>query len=208
MKKIFLLLSVLSLLLLSACSNDVKTIGDYMREEKGAIETLITKEGFEILNSFPDNGLFDKNQFVLLDNGCYLNIVDSGNGNRAVQGETIVLIRCGLTFMSARGDVPFSTVVDYSKEPVKFIYGDIDNAKVNTTDQNNHPEYTILSAGVESALKYISENAVVRMIIPSNYTDNYGYINHIGSAYQDMNLSPMYYEEIMFEFEFDNDNLN
>ena len=184
-----------------SCSKDVKTVGDYMKEEQEAIEALIAKEGFEILNSFPDNGQFGENQFVLLDNGCYLNIVDSGNGNRAVHGETIVLMRSGLTFMSARGDVPFSRIVDYSKEPVKFIYGNIYNATVNT--EENDPEYTILSKGVESALKFINENAVVRMIIPSLYKDNFGIINQTGSKYQNINLTPMYYEEIMFEFESD-----
>jgi hypothetical protein len=173
-----------------------------MQEEKEAIEALFSKESFEVLNSFPDDGHFGNNQFVLLDNGCYLNIVDSGNGNRAVYGETIVLMRCVLTYMSAIHDVPFSTVVDYSKEPVKFIYGDAYKITVNTLDENK-PEYTILSPGVESALKFISENAVVRMIIPSLYKDNDGNINRMGSLYQNLNLSPIYYEEIMFAFESD-----
>ena len=103
--------------------------------------------------------------------------------------------------MSAKGDVPFSRVVDYSKEPVKFIYGNIYNATVNT--EENNPAYIILSEGVESALKYVGENAVVRMIIPSLFKDNIGAIKQTGSQYQSINFTPMYYEEIRFEFESD-----
>jgi hypothetical protein len=176
-----------------SCSKEVKTIGDYRQAEKKAIEALIAKEGFEVLNSFPANGLFGENQFVLLDNGCYLNIVDSGKGNRAIHDETVVLMRCGLTYMSAKDDVPFSTVVDYSEETVKFVYGSPIVGQTN-------PGHTILSAGVESALKFVSENAVVRMIVPCFANDDES-VNIIGSAYQNINFSPMYYEEIMFEFE-------
>ena len=199
----YILIITLGVIFVS-CNKADKTVADIMQKEKEAIEALIAKEGFEIINSFPDNGVFGKNQFLLLDNGCYLNIIDSGNGNRAVHGETIVLMRCGLTFMSASDDdVPFSIVVDYSDEPVKFTYGDAYNATMNA-DKNN-PAYTILSPGIESALKYISESAVLRMIIPSLYDANHDGLNSggTGSAYQYMSLSPMYYEEIMIEFESD-----
>ncbi|MDR0348304.1 MAG: DUF4827 domain-containing protein [Tannerella sp.] len=198
MKPKFVLCIALGILFAS-CNKEEKTVGYYVSKGEEAISTLIKKEGFEILHAFPENNLFAKNQFVLLDNGCYLNIVDSGNGNRAVAGETVISMRCGLTFMSAKDDVPFSKAVDYSKQPVRFVYNDSYYSSVNTADENN-PEHIVLSSGVESALKFVSENAVVRMIVPPLHMNGYGYANMTGSIYQNISLSPIYYTEILFEF--------
>jgi len=84
--------------LIAGSCNKGKTFSQYKKEEREAINNLIAKENFEIINQYPTSGVFGEKQFVLLDNGCYLNVVDSGNGNRAVAGVTSMwLIRAMAT---------------------------------------------------------------------------------------------------------------
>lgn len=177
------------------------TIGDKLKEEKEAIDALIAKEGFEILNKYPDNGVFGEKQFVLLDNGCYLNVVDSGSGNRAVLDQTVVLMRCSTIGISKGDNSTFSMFSD-SEKPMKFTYGKINEVILNARPDKNNLQYRFLSHGVESALKYVGKGATVRMIIPS-FREQQGYYHTIGSNYQITNLIPMYYDRILFQFEND-----
>jgi hypothetical protein len=50
-----------------------------LKAEKKAIDRFIAENEIEILKSYPANGVFEDRQFVVLDNGIYLNVVDSGN---------------------------------------------------------------------------------------------------------------------------------
>ena len=187
-----------------SCAKTGTTHGDYLKKQQEAIDALIAKEGFEILNKYPDSGVFGEKQFVLLDNGCYLNVVDSGNGVRAIPDHTVVKMRCSIT-----GLTPDYSLFDDSKEPVQFIYGKSFEAKMKSVENQKDPAYLLVSVGVESALKYAGHGAIVRMIVPFDRQYQYGSYSSaysssqfgIGSAYQDYARTPIYYDRILFQFE-------
>jgi len=186
-------------LMLGSCTKRGKSFAEYKKEEREAINNLIAKENFEILNRYPDNGVFGEKQFVLLENGCYLNVIDSGNGNRPIMNKTVVLMRC-----STRGITPSDSLVlsifGNGIKPLEFVYGNIQAAKMNNYNNSISPEYWFLSPGVESALEHVGENAVVRMIIPFDNGQS-EYLYGIGSAYQNDVRVPMYYDRIRFVFD-------
>jgi len=83
-------------------------------------------------------------------------------------------------------------------------------------------KHDFLSEGVQSALKYVNENAKVRMIVPFDTRQRYNALfpdincervgMPVGSLYQNgfvnendyiwhTNKTPFYYDEIVFEFE-------
>jgi len=187
-------------LVLGSCGKRSKSFSEYKKEEREAINRLITKEGFEILSKYPSDGVFGTKQFVLLDNGCYLNVIDSGNGNRATSNKTIVLIRC-----SKIGIMPNDTfsvsIFDNRFQPLEFVFGRMNEAKAKAGSDYTSFSYLFLSPGIESALNYVGENAIVRMIIPFDNGQSSKYPLGIGSAAQDDSRTPMYYDRIRYVFD-------
>ena len=182
----------------SSCGKKIKSFSEYKKEEKEAINALIANENFEILDKYPANGVFGEKQFVLLENGCYLNVVDSGNGNRAIIGKTLILMRCSTVSMTPVDTNSYSTFPNEFL-PMEFIYGNIDAAKGRAVQ--NSAEYMFLSPGIESALEYVGENAIVRMIIPFDNGQSLKYPTGIGSAHQNDAKIPMYFDRIRFAFD-------
>ena len=187
-------------LVLGTCGKRGKSFSEYKKEEKEAINRLIAKEGFEILNRYPSDGVFGEKQFLLLDNGCYLNVIDSGNGNRAISGKTVVLMRC-----SAKGIVPPDTfsvsIFENRFQPLEFVYGKMNEAIMKASSDYGGYAFLLLSPGVESALEHIGEGAVVRMIIPFDNGQSSKYPLGIGSAEQDQAKIPLYYDRIRYVFD-------
>lgn len=185
--------------MLGSCGRRAKSFSEYKKEEKEAIDNLIAKENFEILSRYPDNGVFGEKQFVLLDNGCYLNVIDSGNGNRAISGKTFVLMRCSAIDLVSP-DAYAISIFGNGYRPLEFVYGNMQESKMNAYNEYG-PAYMFLSPGVESALEYVGENSIVRMIIPFDNGQSNKYPLGIGSAFQDNERVPMYYDRIRFGFD-------
>jgi len=82
-----------------SCSNSTKSYTDMINAQDRAIEKFIHDNNIEVLDKYPANGVFKENQFVHLDNKVYMNVVDSGNGTRAVAYKTTVLARFKGNFM-------------------------------------------------------------------------------------------------------------
>ena len=187
-------------ILFGSCGKKIKSFNQLKKEEQEAINTLIANEGFEILNKYPANGVFGEKQFVKLDNECYLNVIDSGNGNRADSSKTVVLMRCSYIGISLNNTDTFS-IFSNGNEPLEFIYGNMGEAKYRASQNTYSSGYWFLSPGVESALRYVGENAIVRMIIPFSNGQDIKYPYGIGSAYQDNEQIPMYLNRVRFVFD-------
>ena len=199
--RIGILMIVLGLML-GSCGKRGKSFREFKKEEREAINSLIARENFEIINEYPANGVFGEKQFVLLDNGCYLNVIDSGNGNRAISGKTVVLMRCSSIGIIGDTSLYTSSIFGNGYEPLEFVYGKIDEAKSNAYNNDPYgPGVTFLSAGVESALEYVGENSIVRMIIPFDNGQSTKYPGGIGSLEQTNIKIPMYYDRIRFVFD-------
>jgi len=199
MKKISILLIVFGIMF-SSCGDKIKSFKEHKKDEREAIDNLIAREGFVILNQYPADSIFGEKEFVKLDNECYLNVIDSGNGNRADSAKTVVLMRCSNVAISKRDSTEVSNFPN-NFEPMEFVYGNILEAKIRASQDPLSIEYYLLSPGVESALKYVGENAVVRMIIPFNNGQDIEYRYGIGSVFQDKIYVPMYLDRVRFVFD-------
>ena len=175
-------LTIMLGVILGACGKKTKSFAEYKKEEKEAIDNLIAKENFEILNRYPADGVFGTREFVLLDNGCYLHVIDSGNGNRAISGKTLVLMRCSTIGITA--DTTSYSIFPNGFQPLEFVYGGMQDAKLRAYSDGTGAAYMLLSPGIESALDYVGEGAEVKMIIPFDNGQSLKYPYGIGSAFQ------------------------
>jgi hypothetical protein len=153
-----------------------------LKTEAKVIDRLIDEQGFEILKNYPANGVFGEKQFVLLSSGLYLNVVDSGNGNRAEYDTSILLRASGralLDTFSFNGFDPMDMFMDW---PMQFKYG-----RYNSNDASGF----FFSEGLMSALEYVGDSSVVKLIVPFK----------IGSSDQKTNGIPIYYDRVRYIIE-------
>ena len=133
------------------------------------------------------DSVFKENQFVLLDNGVYLNIIDKGSDQRAVQYKTKMLYRCKMSYFMDSTIVAIENYGPHSNgtSPIAFTYGDY--SKNSPYD----PSYYYVSEGMQEPLKYVGDRAKVKMIVPFKR-----------GAYNDQsNGQPVYYEILEYIFE-------
>ncbi len=189
MKKGFNILMIgLCIISIVACDK-TKSYTDYLNDEKKEIRRLISEKKFEILDNYPADGVFKENQFVQLPTGVYLNVVDSGNGDRAILGQTKILSRfSGEIFFNLDTAYKFNFFTNGSQY-FQFTYG----LAFAVGQQGNEAEQYFLSPGLESALAFVGDSSVVRMIVP--------FKSGVGSAYQISNYEPLYYDRVRFMFD-------
>lgn len=185
MKKGFYVVMILFATLVAiSCGSSTQSYSDMLDEEKKAIEQLIDENGFEILKKFPADSVFEDNQFVKLDNGVYLNIIDKGSDDRAEYG-TKLIYRCTLTYpMDSSYNVVFS-ITNYGPHsngtyPLSFYYGE-------TSSTSN----IYVSEGLQTPLEYVGDKAKVKLIVPFKY----------GCYYDQTYGEPAYYEILQYFFE-------
>ena len=122
-------------------------------------------------------------------------MIDSGNGNRAVMGRTDVLMRCsGEDFFNRDTAIPFNLFVN-EEAPIEFIYGTAQYVSsrgfyVDGDKKLYTASGSFLSPGVESALRYVGENATVSLIVC--FVD--------GSLQQLEQYRPIFYDRVTFRF--------
>ena len=174
MKKGFNILLILCAALVAISCSKTKSYTDMLKDEKKAIERFIDDKGLEILDDFPADSVFKENQFVLLDNGVYLNIIDKGSDQRAVQYKTKMLYRCKMSYFMDSTIVAIENYGPHSNgtSPIAFTYGDY--SKNSPYDPS-----------------YVGDRAKVKMIVPFKR-----------GAYNDQsNGQPVYYEILEYIFE-------
>ena len=171
--------------------------------ERRIINRMIAEKNIEILTEFPKDSVFGENQFVQLKSGIYLNIVDSGNGNRAESGKTLLLVRTSGEYYTSEGTTSFNTF-ENSLPPFEFIYGNA-NLVVYNHASNLDMYYFFFSAGLELILDYVGENAIVKLIVPgSSEISVEGNTLSTGSAFQQSgdasSFIPIYYDKVRYLF--------
>jgi hypothetical protein len=162
---------------------------DLKKAQERAINKFVAEKGFEILKDYPADGVFGENRFVKLDNGIYLNVVDSGNGNRAVIGKTTVLIRFKVIDITREGDAGID-FFDNGATPLEFLYGNAEYIVAMNQGNIGSYYYSYFGRGIESILQYVGENAVVKVIIPFEE----------GSKAQEAYGTPLYFEKLKFVY--------
>lgn len=167
MKKGFNILLIVCAALLTLSCNKTKSYTDMLNDEKKAINRLIAEEGIEVLKNFPADSVFEANQFVVLDNGVYLNIIDQGDNDRAVLNKTKILARFTAKLFKQNDSTIYSNYGPHSNgtAPVEFIYG----SYTPLSEPSTRLEYnlnTLLSEGMETSLQYVGHKGKVKLIVP------------------------------------------
>lgn len=187
---LFLFVSLL-IILLSSCSQDTYSYTDGLNDERVAINSFIKESGFVVLEEYPEDGVFEENEFVRLDNGVYLHVFDSGDGMPPVYGSKVSSVAKGrvlypgvLGFPIELGDFGkfdgFLSGNSAIKWPLVFEYKE----DMSYTENN-----ILLGEGYVSALKYVGNGSSVSLIVP--------FI--AGSQVQQNYLVPIYFEKVEFK---------
>ncbi|CAK7021039.1 MAG: hypothetical protein PARBB_01378 [Parabacteroides distasonis] len=194
MKKGFNILLILCAALVAISCSKTKSYTDMLKDEKKAIERLIDENDFEILDDFPKDSIFKENQFVKLENGVYLNIIDKGSDQRAVQYKTKILYRCNMRFFMnadtvignygphSNGTLPYPS---NGINSVPFTYGEYSSSSMYELS------YSFVSEGIQEPLKYVGDRAKVKIIVPFKR----------GTYYDQSKGLPVYYEILEYIFE-------
>jgi len=201
MKKSFYILVMffitLSLIFTVSCNKTI-TYGEMKANENKIIKKIITDYNIEVLEEYPADGVFGANQYVHLSSGIYLNVVDSGTGNRAIPNVTDVLVRVSGAFHYSDTTESFSTFTN-TYSPMEFRYG----LARNVVDQNSSAYnlyYLFFGIGLESVMSYVGDSSVVKMIVPG-YSEISSY--PAGSTYQSSSGSmfiPIFFDRVRFTF--------
>jgi hypothetical protein len=201
MKKSFYVLMMIGCalnLMFTVSCNKTKTYEELKRDEKKVIQRMINEKNITVLSEYPSDGVFGEKEFVELSNGIYLHVVDSGNGNRAVLGQTDVLVRVSGDYYYKDSLMTFNTFVNEGY-PFEFKYGNAYSVVMSNATSDNY-YYYYFGSGIESVLSYVGEGAVVKMIVPG-----YSEINSYpaGSTFQSANTNeyiPLYYDRVRFTY--------
>ena len=209
MKKVFYILATfwaaLTFIFTVSCNKTI-TYEEMKTAENKIIRSIIADHNFEVLEEYPKSGIFGENQFVQLSSGIYLNVVDSGNGNRAEyrngsKGGTEVLVRVsGYYYYS--GTIDTFTTFTNTYPPMNFEYGFAKNVVDDHSYSYDYYNiyYLYFGTGIESILSYVGDSAIVKLIVPG-----YSEINSspAGSSMQsgDGNaFIPIFFDRIRYTF--------
>lgn len=188
MKKSFNILLILcAALTVVSCGDKTKSYTDMLNAQEKVIETFIREKGIEVLDKYPASGVFKENQFVLLDNKVYMNVIDSGNGTRAVNTKTTVLARF-------RGNLMVTDTARFEnfsswKFPVEFKYGNYSTI-VDDNDFN-----AFLSEGLGTPLQYVGDHAKVKLIVPFQVGST------LGNSPQKSSGTAVYFDLVTYQFD-------
>jgi hypothetical protein len=205
MKKSFYILVLISCvthLLFTVSCNKYPTYEELKSDELKVIKRILNTKGIEVINEYPANGVFEENQFVLLNSGIYLHVVDSGSGRRAqagASGTTEVLVRVKGEYTYSDSVYQFDTFQN-GHDPFYFKYGSALSVVSSNNTSYNSRYYMLFSIGLESVLSYVGDSAVVKLIIPGHAEiNNYP----AGSSMQSSDRNryiPIYYDKVKYTF--------
>lgn len=151
MNKLFLfILAFFTASIFFAC-NKTKTAQELLQDEKKATDRFIAKNGFIITSDSAE--MYNANVFFKTKEGLYIHVIDSGNGNKAVYNQEILVRFSDLTYF--KDDTTRYSNMSALSSPYTFLYG-------------NPYSYSGLACdGWALGLRLVSENAEVSLIVPS-----------------------------------------
>jgi hypothetical protein len=185
MKKtgIFVFSAIILAIANMACNNQ-KTIQEYLREEKKAIDRYIAREGIIVLKEYPEDSTFQEKEYYRTSDGLYMHVSNRGSDVRVkplvdqvqVRFEYFYYVKDYVSGDTARIVMPFSLL------PQEFIYGQSGSYGKHTYDYSCN--------GWAIPLGYVGEGAVVDLIIPSA----------LGASFDNYypNYNPIFYKNLIY----------
>ncbi|MDR2148015.1 MAG: DUF4827 domain-containing protein [Tannerella sp.] len=185
---------------ISCGGEDYPSFEEKKRDERKIVDRIIAEKNIEVLKNFPANGVFKDNQFVELSNGVFLNVVDSGNGQRAVANVTTLLVRAsGEYFYSPDSLETFDTFVN-TDYPMEFKYGSAYNV-VQAHSVAYDSYYYLFGMAFEDVLQYVGDSAVIKMIVPAYAeVNNFGLCSTFQSSSDPYRYIPIYFDRVKYIF--------
>ena len=191
MKRGFYILLIMCAAMMVVSCDKTKSYTDMLKAQRKAIERLQVDSGLVFLDDFPADSVFKENEFVELDNGVYLNIVNKGNSERAVLGQTAIRSRfIARMFMESSslgtGTVDLLGPNSNGTYPVEFRYG-------YYTSLNPDYSYTwdmFICEGLGAGFPYVGDSAVVKLIVPFKL---------MSSDFQSSG-TPVFFEKVKYTF--------
>ena len=193
MKRGFYILMIMCVALVVVSCDKTKSYTEHLKDERKAIDRLMDREGFKVLKNYPSDGVFKENEFVKLDNDVYLNVIDSGNGNRAVAGRTKVFCRFEANDILGDTTALFINNLTYGQSyyahPTEFIFG----YNVYSGEKRSYAPDELVGEGLATALYHVGEGAEVKLIVPFKRMASGGYFQS--------NYTPVYFSKVKYTFE-------
>ena len=179
-KVVVFILSFILLIGISISCDNSKSMQEYIREEKKAIERYILSQRIEVLDEYPQDSVFKENQYYKTSEGLYMHVVDPGNTERRIQTYGEVLLRFDYmyyikNYVSGSTD---SIAISYVYFPIEFRYGI--SYSIDPTG--------LACAGFAIPLSYVGEGAVVDLIIPSE----------LGNTNDNGSFAPVFYKNLKY----------
>lgn len=190
MKKGFNILMIVFAAIVVVSCDKTQSYTDMLNAQEKAIDRLIDQNGIIVLNDFPKDSIFKDKEFVKLDNGIYLNIIDRGNKERATLYSTEIQTRfIARMFMGGEKDTATLDILgplSSSTYPVEFKYG-------YYTPLNPNVSYyydMFISPGLAAGLPYVGDSSYVKLIVP---------FKEMSEDFQS-NGTPVYFEKVRYIF--------
>lgn len=186
-------LMMTAVLLITSCDK-TQSYADMLKAEEKAIERLMDEEDIVVLKEYPADGVFKENEFYQMDNDVYINVIDSGNGNRIgtkrqnVNSRFVVRFFKSDTleldgFASSRLPVTFS----YQKYAEDYYYWGYDQNDTNVDAVMS----SFICEGLASGLQHVGDSAVVKLIVPFK----------VGPSSFQQSGEPLYFPKVKYTFE-------
>lgn len=168
-----------------ACSSS-ETYADKLKNERKNIARFINEHNIIVLSQYPASGVFKENEFFRDPlTGVYINVIDSGNGNRAsVSKRSVVNVRSSEAIFLPSDTITGNMQITGS-QPIEFFYG---IEATYSSSNSSSLDYYLLSQGIVAPLKYVGENARVSLIVPFAQ----------GSTYQGAAFKALYYSQLQY----------
>lgn len=186
MKKILLfVLTLVALSVLGSSCSKTKTAQERLKDERKAIDRFITQKGFKIIDEYPEDGIFEENTYLKTSDGLYIHVIDSGNGVKPIQNQTILVRYEGRLLFKDDTTKYSNTGTGVGAQPDEFNYG-----------TQGYTGYTCAGMAIPFTYDRIGHNAEVSLIIPSPIGARYP------SGYSDFdNFRPVFYERIIYRLD-------
>lgn len=194
-KGINILLILCAGLLVMSC-NKTKSYTDMLKAQKKAIDRFLDDEGYTVLKHFPKDTVFRSNEFYKTDEDIYVQVMEKGDGNKAVLYQTYITCRftADRIMIDADNLTYYKNVSNYGPNsngtyPLIFRYGSLTAESQGGLDLAYQDE--LLSEGLASGLKYVGNKGKVRLIVPFKR----------GGAHDQNSGDPVYFEIVEYKFE-------
>lgn len=159
------IVAILILAVLFPSCDDTESYADKLKKEKKNIENFLAENKIELIYEYPEEGKFEENQFFYdKSTGIYIQVVDTGNGNRAKSSGTLteVNVRYGKTRILPDTTI-YTNIGAYGDQPLNFVYG-MTNTYIDVSSSSNG--YYFKSPALVAPLKYVGEEGIVKILIP------------------------------------------